>query len=243
MARICPFLSVVLFLPSGSALRAPEKLTHDQMEEDLRELGAVVRRAYSYVDEKKEQAGVELDQLLADAVRRLDGVKSNADFHDLLKEVVAGLKDGHCEVYAGHLAAPRPRAWPFLLHFVKEGVVVNRIHPSLAGRGIDIGDLLKEVNGRPVEKWVEEAARKVSASSDGARRRMALERMVATADESVKVTVEHVDGASATVTVKTFPPMPKRRRRGMHSRLVRRVGNPICSRDIEKLSKAPATWA
>jgi hypothetical protein len=87
---------------------APEVELSPQQKraEDLRALEGMIRRAYAYVGEKKADAGVNLDALFDVARKRFDGVSSDAEFHDLLKGVVAGLKDGHCEVYAGHL---RPR--------------------------------------------------------------------------------------------------------------------------------------
>lgn len=205
MRRVWPLAVGAVLLAGNSTLPAQQTLTRVQMDEDLRELTAVVRRAYAYVDEKKEQSGVDPDQLLANARKQLDGVKSAADFHRLLREFVAGLRDGHCEVIGGPAGSPKPHAWPFLLHFVKEGVVINGIHPALAGQGIEVGDLLREVDGRSIDDWVAEAAKTVSASSDGARRKMALQRAIATAAASFRVKVEHPDGRVATVTVKTGP--------------------------------------
>jgi C-terminal processing protease CtpA/Prc len=176
-----------------------------QMEADLQQLFAVTRRTYAYVDEKKEQYGVDLDRMEADALKRLDKVQSDADFGVLVKEIIAALRDGHCEASADHLIAPRQRAWPFHLHSVKEGVVVTDMAPSVAGSGIEHGNVLKRVNGRPIEDWINEAARTVSASTDGARRRLALKQMISTADESVRVKIEHANGTTATFTVKTGP--------------------------------------
>ncbi len=200
--RLIVGLAFAALAPSAPA---QEQLSRKQMAEDMTELFAVVRRAYAYVEEKKEQYGVDLDRMEADTRRQLDRTRSNADFRDLVKEVVAGLRDGHCEAFADHLIPPRPRAWPFLLCPVKEGVVITGMAHSLAGSGIELGDLLTEVNGRPIEAWINEAGRTVSASTDGARRRLALRRMVNTADPSVRVKVEHADGTTATVTVPTGP--------------------------------------
>src|SRR5689334_20042825 len=119
---------------------------------------------------------------------------SNADFGLLIREAIAGLRDGHCEAYVGHLVATRPRAWPLLLRSVKEGVLVTGFDNSLVGSGLEIGDLLREVNGRAINDWIDEEARTVSASSDGARRRVALQRVIFTANESIKLTVQHADG-------------------------------------------------
>jgi len=186
---------------------AQEKLTREQMEEDLRQLVAITRRAYAYVEDKKEQ-GVDFDKLLPRALKRLDSVKSNVDFHDVLKESVAALHDGHCEIYAGHLQAPRPRVWPFTLRFVKEGVVVTEVRPEL-GPGAEIarGDLVLEINGRPIQAWIEEGVLRASASTEGARRTMALQRMTATADESIKVTRKRPGGEATTVRLGTLPPV------------------------------------
>lgn len=207
MSRYWPLLIVGLCAGCGSATRPPEPTTPRQKREaDLRDLGAVVRRAYAYVEEKRADAGVDFDRIVDEAIGRLDRVESDADFHDLLKEVIAGLKDGHCEVFAGHLAAPKPRSWPLLLGSVKEGVVVFTTHPALPpNSGVSRGDLVREANGRRIEDWVEEATRMVSASSDGSRRRSALRRMTATNDETVTLEVEHLDGTNATVTLKTVP--------------------------------------
>ena len=198
------FVGLVLSTLSQSSL-AEEKLSRTQMAADLNQLFAVTWRAYAYIDEKKEQYRVNLDRMQAAALKRLDRVKSNADFGNLLQEVIAGLRDGHCQVSAGCLLVPRPRAWPLLLRSVKEGVLVTGFDFSLLGSGIEIGDLLREVNGRAIKDLVDEAARTVSASTDRARRRIALQRLIATSDVSIKVTVQHVKGTKATFTVKTGP--------------------------------------
>lgn len=205
MIRFWPLLVGVILLISGPALSAQEQLTRAQMEEDVRELVDVVRRTYAYVDEKKTDAGVDLDEILGHAQRQLDAVKSNADFHDVLKEMIAELKDGHCEVYAGHMVASKPQSWPFVVEATREGLVITVMHHFLARGPVALGDLVRQVNGRPLEKWVDDEARRISASSDGARRKIALRRMMATADDTVQVKVEHTDGTMTTVTLETVP--------------------------------------
>jgi carboxyl-terminal processing protease len=205
MASHCRLVAGFILVALSPSAWAQQKLSRIQMEEDVKELLGIMRREYSYVDEKKRQHGVDLDAMEADAINRLDGVKSNAQFYDLLKELVARLRDGHCEVGASKFVAPKPRkwVWPVLLQSVEEGIVITGIHPSLAASGVGRGDLLTAVNDRPIEDWIKDQARTVSASSDGARRRLAMHRMLATADETMKMRVEHPDGTARVVTVKT----------------------------------------
>lgn len=182
-----------------------EQLSRSQMEQDLKELIAVTRRAYAYVDEKKKQYGVDLDSVQASALQSLDGVESNADFCDVLKQVVASLRDGHCEIAAGNIQAPLPWAWPVTLLDVKEGVIVLGVRDELgADSGIARGDIVEEVNGRAIEEWVYDTSRRVSASTDGARRRLALDRMRLTAEREVAVKLQRPTGEVATVTLPTL---------------------------------------
>lgn len=200
----CLLVGIAFAVLAQSGL-AEEKLSRAQMADDLNQLFDVMRRGYAYIDEKKDLHGVDLDRMQADALSRLDAVRSNGDFVNLIKEAIARLRDGHCEAYAGHLAAARPRAWPLLLRSVKEGVLVTGFDFSLVGSGIEIGDLLQEVNGRAIDDWIAEEARTVSASTDGARRRIALQRVTATAKDSIRVTVQHANGAKAVIAIKTGP--------------------------------------
>jgi C-terminal processing protease CtpA/Prc len=194
---------LVVFVLSQPRL-AQQKLSRMEMEEDVKEFFSLTRQHYSYIDEKKTLYGIDLDTMQTDALKRLDKVHSNADFYTLLQEVMAGLKDGHGAVRPSELVAPKPlpQSWPVLLQFVKEGVIITK---SLAGPGISRGDLLKEVNDRPIEDWIKEAALTVFASTDGARRRLALHRVVLTVEETVKFRVVHPDGTDSVATVKTCP--------------------------------------
>ena len=215
---------VALLLSPASPAQTP--LTPAQREENVRQLVDVVRRTYAYVEDKRQSFGVDLDAIQADALKRLGTIKSDAEFHDLLKEMTASLKDGHCEVYAWHLQAPRPRAWPFVLKDVKEGVLVADVDPRLAKEAsIRRGDLLREVNGRPIEDWVAAAMRKASASSEGGRRLMALERMTATADERLSAVVERPAVGPVTVSVPTLPHLSRPMARPVdYQRLTPEVG-------------------
>lgn len=198
-------LLFLLFGLMGCSGSAPAPLTERQKrEEDLRELEGVIRRCYAYVDEKRADADVDLDGLFATARGRLDGVASDTDFLNILREVIAGLKDGHCEIEAEPSTAPAMRTWPVLLNTVKEGIVVTGTHPDLPPtEGVARGDLIQSVNGRAIEDRIHEATRTISSSSDHARQRMALRRMIATPDDSVIFGVEHPDGTRGTVRVKT----------------------------------------
>ena len=85
---------VFVVLASSQSGWTQQRFSRVQMEADVRELFDVTGQRYSYIAEKKAQYGIDLRTLEADALKRLDKVKSDADFHGLLQESLAGLKDG-----------------------------------------------------------------------------------------------------------------------------------------------------
>lgn len=198
-------LVALITLLAHGHLYAQEPLTKAQMAEDVRQLIDVTRSAYAYVAEKKADSDVDLDRILDRAMKQLESVQSNSEFHDVLLEAVAALKDGHCAISPGNVEVYRPFAWPFTLAAVKEGVAVLDVRQELgADAGIVRGDLILQVNGRPIEDWITGSMRKISASSDGARRRFALERMRITMDKSIEVSLRRPSGVTATLTLPTL---------------------------------------
>jgi C-terminal processing protease CtpA/Prc len=209
-----PALISLLSIVTGEAVPAAvaeppgaeAPFTRQQMEEDLRQLAAVTRRAWAYAEDKQANFGVDVDRLLAEALGRLDGVTTRADFAGVLAEFMAGLREGHAEVGVAHLEPVPARRWPFRLAEVREGLIIVGLDPSV-GRdaGLDVGDLVKTIDGRPVEEYVRAAWRRTSASGDGARRKLAIARLGPTDAATLTVEAERLDGAKVTAAVKTIP--------------------------------------
>jgi hypothetical protein len=87
------FASVAIAQPGPAS--AP--LIKPHMKEDVRQFFKAVRDGHSYVDEKRVGQAVDLNRLEAAAYERVETITSDAEFHALLKELVAALRDGHCE--------------------------------------------------------------------------------------------------------------------------------------------------
>ncbi|MCI0585325.1 MAG: S41 family peptidase [Planctomycetes bacterium] len=180
---------------------APADLTRAQMEEDLRHAATVVGRAWSWAQDKKENFGVDLDAIAARLAARLDGVKTKAEFAALLEEFVASMKDGHAGLDMPGAAPKEIHALPFRLLDAREGVLIADLPEDLA-KSTGVGDALVAVDGMPIETLLEERARRVFASTDGARRAWTI-RKLRFEKREVSVTVRRSDGSEKTVPVPT----------------------------------------
>ena len=180
---------------------APADLTREQMEEDLRHAATVVGRAWSWAEDKKENFGVDLDAIAARLAARLDGVKTKAEFAALLEEFVASMKDGHAWLSVPGAIPKEIHALPFRLLDAREGVLIADLPEDLA-KSTGVGDALVAIDGTPIETLLEERARRVYASTDGARRAWTIRNLLFEKRE-VSVTVRRSDGSEKTVLVPT----------------------------------------
>jgi C-terminal processing protease CtpA/Prc len=194
-----------VILAANSPAHAEKQLSRDQMEQDIQRLVDAIRQNYSYIDEKKQQHGFDVDELQSWALSKLDGINTSDAFRELLKEAVARLRDGHCATNVGPTLG---MAWPVVLQSVKEGVLITGVHEEELGQGVARGDLLRKVDKTPIDDLLREAERTIPASTDLARRRLALRSVVLTKEKEVTLHVEHPNGTSSVVTLKTHPPLP-----------------------------------
>src|SRR5262245_37403934 len=98
-------------------------LTREQLLADLDVLAAGIVEKWSYLEDKQVNFGVDLKKLLDRATSRIGEQATKAEFHDVVVELVAGLKDGHANVFT--LGVPRPqRHWPFEIAETPDGFVV-----------------------------------------------------------------------------------------------------------------------
>jgi len=183
------------------------KLPRAAMEADLEELAAAIREKWSYLEDKQENFGVDLAALVAAAKLRLPEEGTPAEFHAIVLELVAGLKDGHADVDTPGVADPS-RSLPFRLEDTPEGLVVVETTVAAPARG----DRVRALDRVPIEARLAEVERSTIASTPGARRRKALERLHGT--DAPELLVDYVPrsasaGGSAsvvTVSVSTLGP-------------------------------------
>ena len=171
--RRCVLLAcAVLALTAGPGAGAQD-LTREQMEEDLHQMTEALRKEWSYLDDKKENFGVDIDRLHADTKGRLDDTMSRVDFVHLLEEHVASLKDGHASVRAPGVNAYGGRYLTIYLREVKEGLAIA-YRPPGAPEGLNRGDLVLEWDGKTAEAHIRDGMKRTCASTETSRRHRAI---------------------------------------------------------------------
>jgi C-terminal processing protease CtpA/Prc len=115
-----------------------------------------------------------------------------------LRRMVAALHDGHGAV--AHGCEGGQRRAPVALEPVEGRPTVVGVAPGT--EGVRLGDVVLRVDGAPADSILRAWGELTSAATPGWRAFMAHERLVTGRDSLVRLTVQHVDGDTATVTVK-----------------------------------------
>ncbi len=134
----------------------------------FRELERVIRVVHSYASLK----GVNVGALLDAELERIGG--QAADRGDVLlaaQRVVCRLGDGHASVSGWQRAAPDGYL-PVLLSEAEEGVVAYT--PDRSGLMNEDYPYVTEIDGVPIDRWIEAASAYVTAGSDQMVRRRSL---------------------------------------------------------------------
>ncbi len=177
----------------------------DAMRADLTALEQGIRRDWSWLELREEQ-GLDLDQVFADARGQAAEPRTREEFARILRRVVAALRDGHA-----HVAMPDER-WPtrrlpFTLVPVAEGIAVGAVEPdaaATAGEPPRVGDLVVRIGDRAVNDLVAALLPEVHASSPGMARRAALAQVPWTDAATVEVALRDDAGAERTTTLRTM---------------------------------------
>jgi C-terminal processing protease CtpA/Prc len=192
---------VALFAPPVLAARQSTQLTRAQMEADLRQLAQETEARWAYAEDRRQRCGVTPRTLADAAITRLDGVHDAAAFVGLLREFVAGLQDGHAHVkWSGDERLPF-RRWPFTVVDTAEGLVIDEVLPTWTQKpaGVARGDLLLEVDGVAIAQRIATAERRTNASTDGGRRRTALQSVWFNEGDPARYKVRRSDGTEAII--------------------------------------------
>ena len=177
------------------------KTAQEAKIEDLRQFHDMVVAGWSCLKTKQHLQGVDVagtrDQLLG----RVNANTNDEQFANLLQEFAAAMKDGHSQVDISSLKKPLSRTWPVGLAVVKEGIIVVNLNWLPDNPGIQLGDRLIQVNGEPIENLVSRMMQVTSASTDSARRVLAVDLLHRTNDETVRFSLERSGGSPWEVTL------------------------------------------
>jgi hypothetical protein len=193
---------VVTVLLSFLLALAPGDLTREAMREDLETLARDVRAQWSYLEDKREHYGIDLDLLVSAEIAALPESATPAEFDQRLQRLVAALSDGHASVrYEESPPQPPARRWPFTLRETAEGLALER---CLTEEGPAVGDLLRAADGRPAEELLLAAQAQSFGSTQGMRRLIALERMRGCDATALAFEFEGADGTRTTWDLPTL---------------------------------------
>ncbi|HZL99487.1 MAG TPA: S41 family peptidase, partial [Planctomycetota bacterium] len=185
---------------------APAALSREDCLADLSELARRAALEWSYADDKREHFGVDLERLRAQAEQSLSGQPTLAEFDESLRRFVAGMKDGHAGVELPGLPESRLRVWPFTVADAVEGILVDAVAEGTPD--LKPGDLLLSADRRPIESVIADAMALTSASTDGARRVLALSAMRRTDAPTVRCILQRPAGPLMELELATLPAEP-----------------------------------
>jgi hypothetical protein len=172
------------------------------MAADLRQLANVARRAWSYAEDKKQHFGVDLDRILQDKLNRVPAIQSDEDFHQLLREFIAEMKEGHADLSIPG-ASPTPYAWPFTIRQTAQGYIIDRVLRDLDGP--QVGDRLLKVNGASMTLLHQRQMKIQPASSDGMRAFYGLRQLRFTRARVLAVEYQDAAGQLIRRELRTLP--------------------------------------
>ncbi|MHC5209367.1 MAG: S41 family peptidase [Planctomycetota bacterium] len=175
------------------------------MLKDLEELGEIVREHWSYLDDKTEHFGLDLETSLATARATLHDAPDREAWSGALERFVATLQDGHAGVRVPGVPPPS-RAWPFTVLPAAEGLLVESVAPgTFAAMDVEPGDLLIAVDAVAAHTLLSDAMRHTPASTLGTRRARAARRMRATDALRVRFLMQAPTGRMYEMDFETLP--------------------------------------
>lgn len=199
------FLCLTILLVGCGSEEPRTPTFHDQIREDLRQYHDGVLESWAYVDSKRAHQSVDLtgtrDLLLA----RVDKSKTPEDFARILQEFAAALQEGHSLAFTNKLGEPFPKSWPIGVLLVKEGVIVANLNYLKENPGIQLGDRLVQVDEQDVESYVKARKAVTSASTELARKVLAVDSLHRTSADQVRLTLERVDGSQYEASLPCLP--------------------------------------
>lgn len=184
-----------------------------QMQADVEQLDQAIGTNWSYLDDKVANLGLDYEGLLRQLKAEINQPLAKHEFGKHVVRFVSGMNDGYAFAAAPTFAAEPKwqmphRALPIQIAEVEEGIVVTSVvnHATSSGKnaGIEKGDLLRSIDGKEIEQIITERAKFVSASTDAARRLIAVRQSVFLDKQEAVVLLETSDGTKNQVKLPTL---------------------------------------
>ncbi|MEZ6032837.1 MAG: S41 family peptidase [Planctomycetaceae bacterium] len=171
------------------------ELTAAEMRADLEQYHDSVVEAWAYLESKRRDKSVDVTQTRDRLLARVSSKTTKQDFALLLKEFAASLKEGHSDAFSDVAPEVFPFSWPIGFLAVREGVMVANLNWLANNPGLKPGDLLVKVDGKPIEEFLQSRMAITTASTDHARRTIAVDQMHWSSLSTVELEFEQQDGS------------------------------------------------
>ena len=199
------FLALVVGCKESTPPQQSEKvsgaLTAAQMKADLAQYRDAVLSGWSYLKHKEDQQAVDVVSSFESLSAQITESTSSQQFHLVLRTFAASLLDGHSQVFTYDLDEPFPYSWPIGCVLAREGVVVNSLAYLKDNPGIEIGDLVEQVNGIPISTYLESRMSFTSASTKHAQKVAAVDQIFRHDSRGLELTLTKSNGQSVTVSL------------------------------------------
>jgi C-terminal processing protease CtpA/Prc len=162
----------------------------------------VFEHFYPYFD----VVGTDWPAELRRALRSAATDRDEKAFLETLRRLVAALHDGHADVTSDRESPARLVAPPLLWDWVEDRLVITQVDRQHAA-GIEPGDVVTAIDGRPAAQAIAAKEELISAATPQWRRRRALRELLAGPPGSVELRVQHPSGAVAAVTLTRSLPL------------------------------------
>jgi C-terminal processing protease CtpA/Prc len=156
---------------------------------------------YPYFEETKADWPSALTEALKSAATDRDGV----EFNRTVRRLIARLQDSHGAVRPGSGAIRCDAALPFSWDVVEGKLAVTWVDPA-AGLRVKPGDVATSINGKTVEKVLEESGPLASGATEEHRRyRTCAELRIGPAGQPVAIAFKTPTGEPYSINVKRMP--------------------------------------
>jgi C-terminal processing protease CtpA/Prc len=129
--------------------------------------------------------------------------RDESAFRATLERLVAALHDGHGGVYG--VGEEYSKRLPLLWDWVEDRLVVTQVDRE-RGAGLEPGDVVVAIDGKPVAQLLAAEEELISAATPQWLRHRALDRLASGPAQRVRLEVERPAGETATVTVERAVP-------------------------------------
>jgi C-terminal processing protease CtpA/Prc len=179
------------------------------------------------------------DALLRAFLAKMAGAESTRDYHLAVAEMLARTHDSHSFVDSTVLRSVYGRTPPpFQVRWIEEQPTVVRLSdsPETAALGLRPGDVIIQIDGKPVKQRIDELSQITAASTPQSLMNVVMRSLLSGPDQStVKITVRDIDRKERELTVRRSNPNNEFLRKERTGPVLRLVMGNIGYADLDRL--------